>query len=342
MSLRLPLHALLLAFAVALASNVARADPELYVELRYQPDAGLGCPSEAAFKATVSDELRYDPFRVGAEQQVVARTGPSEHGLRGVIEWHDASGNPRGEREIASESSDCAALARSMAFAIAVQIQLLAQEAENKAAAAAERPSDGGSSPEGVGAPSPPVVAASSTPDAPRSSTARASQSRASWQFLLGAGPSLAFALAPRTVVEGRVFGGVRRGRLGVELGFEASLPSRHETEDGDGFEQQVFVGSLAGCAFFARLSGCLVNKVGWLRVQGFGIDVPNSDAGTLWQVGPRLALIEGFGQRWFGVLRVEALASLATWEVTLNQEEVWKTPLFSLSVGGDLGFLVQ
>ena len=326
---------------MALGSSVAHAEAELYVELRYQPDAGLGCPSETAFTAMVSEPLGYDPFRVGAEQKVVARTRSSERGLRGVIEWHDAAGNPRGERELGSESSDCAALARAMAFAIAVQIQLLAQEAASNAAAPAEEPSTDGSS-ESIRVPAPPVTAPSPPNDAPRSSPMRPGQRRASWEFLLGAGPTLAFGLAPRMAVEGRAFGGVRRGRLGFELGVEASLQSQHETEDGGGFEQQVLVGSLAGCTFFGGLSGCLVSKVGRLHVRGFGVDVPNSDVGAVWQLGPRLALIEGFGEHWFGALRVEALASLVAWEVTLNQEDVWKTPLFSLSVGGDLGLLLK
>lgn len=326
---------------MALGSSVAHAKPELYVELRYEPDAELGCPSETDFKGMVSAELGYDPFREGAEQKVVARTRPSEQGLRGVIEWHDASGNPRGERELGSESTDCAALARAMSFAIVVQVQLLAQEAEDNAAARAEEPSTGGSS-EAGGASAAPVTGPIPPKDASSSSPAEPRQSRKSWQFSLGVGPTLAFGLAPRMAVEGRAFGGVRRGGLGVELGAEASLRSQHETEDGDGFEQQVLAGSLAGCTFFGKLSGCLVNKVGRLSVRGFGVEVPNSDAGALWQLGPRLVLIEGFGERWFGALRVEALLSLVTWEVMLNQEEVWKTPLFSLSVGGDLGVLWQ
>ncbi len=324
-----------------LGSSVVHAEPELYVELRYEPEAGLGCPSEAAFKALVSDQLGYDPFREGAEQKVVARTQQAEHELRGAIEWHDASGNPRGERELASESQDCAALARSMSFAIVVQIQLLAQEAKDNRAASAEQPSTSDSA-KAIATASPPVTRSSPPKDTSPASPARPSPKRPSSQFLLGAGPTLAFGLAPRMAVEGRAFGGLRRGGLGFELGVEASLASRHETKDGDGFEQQVLAGSLAGCTFFGKLSGCLVSKVGRLSVRGFGVEVPNSDAGTLWQLGPRLGLVEGFGERWFGALRVEALVSLVTWEVTLNQEEVWKTPLFSLTVGGDLGVLLQ
>src|SRR6185436_19738220 len=99
-----------------------------------------------------------------------------------------------------------------------------------------------------------------------------------------------------------------RHERLAFELGAEASLPSRYETATGDGFEQRVLVGSAAGCAFFGKLSGCIVNKLGRLSVRGFGVDRPNSASGTLAQIGPRLALGEGFGERFLGSLRVEAL----------------------------------
>ena len=59
-------------------------------------------------------------------------------------------------------------------------------------------------------------------------------------------------------------------------------------------------------------------------------------------QLGPRLSLFGNFGERWLGALRVEALVALVSWDVTLNEHEVWKTPLFSLSVGGDVAFLFE
>jgi hypothetical protein len=332
---------MLVAVAVTLGSRAARADPKLYVELDYQPDAALGCPSETAFKTMIGDQLGYDPFRAGAEHKVIARAEPAERGLRAVIEWRDASGNLRGERELDSESSDCAALGRSVSFAIAVQIQLLAEEAESRADAPAEVASTGGSS-TATGASPQPATAPAPPGDARRPASAPSSEARAASEFLLGVGPTLAFGLAPRTVVEGRVFGGLRHGRVAFELGADASLPSHHETEGGSGFDQHVVAGSAAGCALFGPLSGCLVTRVGGLYVRGFGVDVPHSDSGTTLQIGPRLTLSERLGPRWLGALRVEALASLVSWEVTLNQSEVWKTPLFSLSVGGDAALLFQ
>jgi hypothetical protein len=136
--------------------------------------------------------------------------------------------NRRGERELAS-STDCAALARAMSFAIAVQIQPLAQEAESRAGLPPKEASIDDSA-DATGSPTPPVVAARPPRDARRSIDDRPSEERTRWQFLLGMGPTLAFGLAPRTAVEGRVFGGVFRGRFAFELGAEASLPSRYET----------------------------------------------------------------------------------------------------------------
>jgi hypothetical protein len=342
LSYRAPIRRVLALLAVALGSRVVRADPRLFVDLDYQPDAELaGCPSDSTFRAMIRDELGYDPFHAGAEQKVVARARAAEHGLDGFVEWYDASGTRRGERELRSETTDCAALARAMSFAIAVQIQLLSRQTETPMdVPSTERADDG---PTGATGASPaPVPSVSHPPDAHRGTSERTSEDLAPWQFMLGAGPTLAFGLAPRTALEGRVFGGARRGRLAIELGAEASLPSRYAMASGGGFEQHILAGSAAGCAFFGRFSGCIVSKLGRLYVRGFGVDLPNSASGTLAQIGPRVSLTEGFGDRWLGALRVEALATLLSWEVTLNQREVWKTPLFSLSVGGDVALLFQ
>lgn len=333
---------MLLLAVVALASPVVCAAPELFVDLQYQPDPDLaGCPSEEAFRAMIGEQLGYDPFRAGAEQKVVARARAVERGLQGHVEWYDASGNPRGERELGSESMDCAALARAMSFAIAVQIQLLAQEAESRAGLPPEDASIDESA-HATSRTAPPVVIAAPPPDARRSIDDRPSEERTPWQFMLGAGTTLAFGLAPRTAVEGRVFGGARRGRLAFELGAEASLPSRYETANTAGFDQRILAGSVAGCALLGGISGCFVSKVGRLSIRGFGVDVPNAASGVLAQIGPRLSLFGNLGESWLGALRVEALVAVVSWEVTLNEREVWRTPLFCLTVGGDVAFLFE
>jgi hypothetical protein len=327
----------LLLVAVALGSREARADPKLFVELDYRLDeTASGCPTETEFLSMVGDELGYDPFLAGADRRVVAEARPTEHGVEGLVQWYDTKGTLQGERRLAPEGKDCAALGRAMSFAIAVQIQLLARETETSGAPSPTEPSNGKPPVPASPRSSPSVSPAPHAPDADRAARGGRDESVPRWEFLIGAGPALAFGLAPRTVIEGRVFGGVRRGRFGAELGVEASLPARYTSENGDGFEQQVFAGSLAGCYILGAFSGCALGKLGMLSVRGFGVDDPKEPSGLLAELGARAALGDRWGERWLVSLRLEALATLASWEVTLNHEEVWKTPLFSLCVGGD------
>ena len=319
----------------ATASPVAGAPARLFIDLEYQTDPGLAeCPSEVAFRTMISEQIGYDPFRADSQQRVVARALATEHGIRGFVEWYDAAGNPRGQRELDSEQADCPAFARAMSFAIAVQIQLLAQEAE----AAAEPPQ----APDEAAAPAPPAEAPGRERDRRRASPGRSTEADAPWQLLVGAGPGLAFGLAPRTAVEGRVFAALRHGWLAAELGAEASLPARYATAPGEGFEQRVALGSLAGCALWEALSGCVVSKLGVIEVHGFGVDAPRSPSGVAAQIGPRLGLGQVFSDRFLAGVRLELLATLVSWEVTLNQREVWETPAVSLSAGAELGALFQ
>jgi hypothetical protein len=328
----------LVLLAVTLAATTARAEPRLFVELTYETDSALDtCPTEAGFVALISDELRYDPFRSPAQYKVVARAQAAGQGMRGLVEWYDAAGERRGARELHDEGNDCGSLARALSFAIAVQIQLLAKEQEAAAKPTEDQPAPAKT---GVTAPTPP-------PPRPDDDTLRErgehpTLAPARWQFLLGVGPAVGVGLAPRAVVLGRAFATVRREVLALELGAEASLPSRHTREPGKGFEQRLALGTLAGCVYIDVVSGCAVTKVGRLDVTGFGVDVPRSPAGVVAQLGPRVALSGLMSGRWLGALYVEALATLVAWEITLNEREVWKTPSLSLSMGGDLAVLLE
>jgi len=324
--------------AVVLAARSARAEPRLFVELTYETDAALdACPSEARFGEMISEQLHYDPFRSPGQYKVVARARATEQGMLGVVEWYDAAGDRRGERELHYEGVDCSALARALSFAITVQIQLLAKEHETAVKAAESPPAPANTT----------VVTAPTAPARPEEEDARRKRNeppdraQPHWQIMVGAGPAAGFGLAPRFVVTGRVFAAVRYEAFVLELGAEASLPSRHTTEPGKGFEQRLVVGSLAGCGLFGAVSACLVGNAGRLEVTGFGVDIPRSSSGTIAQVGPRIALTNLMSSQWLGALYVEALATLFAWEVTLNQREVWKTPPVTLSVGADLAFLL-
>lgn len=326
---------------LAVGPRSAHAGSKLFVDLSYEVDATLsGCPDEAAFKGLVKSQLGYDPFRPGSRYKVLARTEAEEDGLTASVQWSDASGAPRGERELTQAGDDCAGFARAVSFAVAVQIQLLEEETESAASAAT--PSEPGRGDE------PPATPEDSKPSPPRLEPTlddeRGRQDRmgsdASLRWMVGAGPAVGLGLIAGPAIEARVFAGVRYDRLLLELGAEASLPSRHTTTNGEGFDQRVVLGSLAECVFLGSLSSCLVTKVGRFQVHGFGVDVPRSSSGVVAELGPRLALNEELGT-WATAFRVEVLATLVPWKVTLTQEEVWKAPVVSGLVGVDLAILL-
>jgi len=325
----------------AFASRPACCEPKLVVDLDYRTDTTLaGCPSDAAFRTQVRSQLGYDPFRGDSAQKVVARAAADSQGIQGFVRWYDAEGTPRGERELTSPNKNCAAFARAMSFAIAVQIQLLNEEAANPTPHASEAASEVEQAAETPGkAPATPPPRSSRASPAPGSgaSTAAADGQRPRWQFMIGAGPALRFGVSPRATAEGRIFAAVRRDLFAVEVGADASLPTRNPTTEGAGFEVNLAGGSLAGCGFLGPFAGCLVNRWGRLGVRGFGVDVPHASSGLVAQLGPRLVLNGSFAKSWKGAVRIEALVALSPWRVILRGQEVWRAPPLSLAVGVDL-----
>jgi hypothetical protein len=134
----------------------------------------------------------------------------------------------------------------------------------------------------------------------------------------------------------------VQRGFLAVEAGTEGSLPSITSTANGEGFEEQLILGSLGGCFSPTPLGACLVAKAGTLRVRGVGVDVSRSTYGLVAQAGPRFMLSQRLGGAWSGAIRVELLVALVPWGVVLDHEEVWKTPPLGISVGVDVFALIH
>jgi hypothetical protein len=94
------------------------------VTLEYR--AGAGCPDVAEFRAVVIARLGRDPFSEDAPDHVLAQITPRMHALDGQLEWRDVSGRWAGEQIFPLVTTDCVRLTRTMGFALAVQIQLLA------------------------------------------------------------------------------------------------------------------------------------------------------------------------------------------------------------------------
>jgi hypothetical protein len=114
--------------AALVVARPARAVEEVLVSLDYQTDPARGdCPSAADFERQIIRQLGRDPFRESAARHVVVRLFQVGTRLGGRVEWRDANDEWEGERTFASRKESCGDMARAIALATAIQIQLLAQ-----------------------------------------------------------------------------------------------------------------------------------------------------------------------------------------------------------------------
>ena len=116
-----------LALAIVLLASPARAGGEFLVSLDYQTDPALvGCPSAADFRKAIVRQLGHDPFRESAPRRMLVRLYPAGSRMGGRVEWRDANDQWEGERTFSSRNDSCPEMARAMALATAIQIDLLA------------------------------------------------------------------------------------------------------------------------------------------------------------------------------------------------------------------------
>lgn len=317
-----------------------RAAPRTFVALEYEvaPQAE-GCPDSDQFRASVQQQLGYDPFLSTADRRVAIRISRTGTGFDGSIKWRDARGRRVGDRGLSSRSPECSEIAASVAFAVAVQIQLLATFAPPTS-----EPNASGAPPEAT----PPTTStpdANATPvanakDTTEASAASSQASRRGKGFGLsaGLGPSLALGLAPDPTGLGRVFASGRIDWFSLELAGDAALPVSRDEGDGSGFRLTRFAGSAAACGHIRAYAGCLTGTLGRIQAQGYGVDQPASPAALFSQVGARVVATIDFGSRYFVSARAEGLVMLAPWAVRLNDTVVWTTPRVAELLGLDFG----
>jgi hypothetical protein len=319
-----------------LSGEAAHAASQVSVALDYEVAANVaGCPDADDFRASVERQLRYAPFSPSAERRVAVQITRRENGYDGRIRWSDAGGRWVGDRRLSSKHADCDPIASSLAFAVAVQIQLLGSLAPPEPPPAPTPPAP----PPG---PVPPAISAetAAAEAARQAPAAKAAAKPARWaQLSAGVGPSLALAMAPQPTGLGRIFVSGRRGRVSLELGVDAALPVAERSLAGGGFSLDRFAAGAAACGHLRAFAACLTGTAGLLRARGFGVDAPASPAGPFSQVGARMVAAWDFEGRYFLAARVDLLVMVSPWTVTLNDVAVWTTPRVGALAGVDLGF---
>jgi hypothetical protein len=297
-----------LAFVAVFWGNTgsAGAQPSLQVALEYSADPALDCPGAAELSASIVAQLGYDPFTpapAGPRLRVaVSKLGD---GAEAHIEWIDQNQQSEGERRLASGSGGCAELARSLPFALAVQIQLHASTPPARPAPSVAAP-----------APAPP----------PKQAPPRAATAKPRRLILAGAGVLARHGVAPGISAGLRVFGALVHERWSLELSGHATLPTELQQADGTGFRAHELAANLVPCARFGLVGLCAVGTLSVLHVRGQGVDRIGSPASTAGGVGGRLQLLWPALERLGVVVQGEALVRLAPREVLLNQQPVWSS----------------
>jgi hypothetical protein len=333
-----------IAAAVVLVPSASYAgNAPLAVALEYAVPAG--CPDESEFKSIVVGRLGYGAFREDVPDRALVHVAPHGKAFEGRIEWQDATGQWQGERTFPSRSGDCGQLVRAMAFALALQIQLLANTASS--------PEPPPPTTERVEAtPAPPIPPARETPPAiektPPPKQPQAAPSTPATDepaapdhpatFAIGVGGLAAVGISNDITPFGRAFGNVAWRFLSIELAAEVGSASTIRREDGAGFSHRERLAALATCGSLDRWSVCLVGKGGQIRIDGEGVDKPAAISGAYLQTGLRLAVRQDLGSRFFVRAQVEGLATVLRARVKLDDIPVWTEQPFAGSLGLDLG----
>jgi hypothetical protein len=351
-------------------SLAASDDAEFHTNLRYLVDSPLrGCWDEAEFRKSVVRRVGYDPFREGSAISVTVRVGGSAKAVGGQVEWANASGTRMGERRFVAKDANCARLLGEMSFAVSLQIELLRPAASQGSGAPASAPATSTSDappplpattatpPSSVSQESSPPPSAPAPPtEAPKEGNLPESEKdrqpsedttsspepeepreQPRWAMWIGLGPSLAWGISPSLTGSGRLFLGIRRNDLSLELGAESTYPSSDQRWGGSGFREMI-IGANAGlCGHHRGLAACLLGKASQIRANGLGLDQPASPTGLVTQAGLRVGATVELSESWAASLHLDALGLLARCRVFLNDVQVWEMPRLSASAGIDL-----
>ncbi len=269
------------ALAVALLASPTRAS-EFLVSLDYQTDPALpGCPSPADFRKAIVRQLGHDPFRDNAPRRMLVRLYPTGSRMAGRVEWRDANDQWEGERTFSSRNESCAEMARAMALATAIQIDLLAipdQAPPDRPAVDAKPPvAKIAEAKPAVVLPAPPVVAEPpAPPPAPK-------EPRIAVEVGVGAlqdfGDAPSFVLPHLAVTVGRP------SAIGVRLSVSGLGPAAEVTRTEGVAQMSRFVMTLQLVRFFRvgqTIQPLLAAGAGWqdVRVKGLSADASRDHEG--------------------------------------------------------------
>jgi len=237
------------------------------VSLDFETDPALAeCPSAADFRKDVIRQLGHDPFRDNAPRRLVVRIRASGARMGGRVEWRDANDEWEGERTFSSRNESCVQMARAMALATAIQIQLLARfETVAPAKSAGESPPPAPPAAAIEPGLAPPAAAVSVAPPAPKEPLLAVD---------VGAGVIEDFGDSPAFVVPRIAVSLGRPSALGVRLAVSGLGPGAKVTVPEGAAQLDRFVMTLDLIRFFRPgriVQPLLAVGAGWQMVRAHG-----------------------------------------------------------------------
>ncbi len=309
-------------------TSLARAK---VVQLAYEVDDDLDCPTESEFRSDVKRRLGSDPFGDSAASTVSVTFRGTKRGPTSQIRWHDPRGTLPGVRNFEPKAQSCRALATQVVFAVVVQIQLLPEyrdESPPEDESASSRSS--AVEPDAEERPvAPPPKPLPNFEERPAQATNRLVD-----EWTIGAGALGLLGWSPRVGVGARLFVAARQHSFLLEGAAEWAVPSRVEKGGGSGYELSTWSGALAPCLVLQQLAACGVVRVGRVNSRGFGLDQTRSPRAFVSQVGARLAYLQPLTAQWLLIAQGEIAGNLRPVRVELDRAEVWSAPLVTASFG--------
>jgi hypothetical protein len=290
------------------------------------------CADQSSFEAGVTRRLGYDPFQEPPRHAVVVRSEHRGGELVGTVVWSSPQGRAEGERSFRAPDGNCAELIDQMAFAVAVQLQLL----DNQEDAISDVPPP---QTEQAQVPLRPPVRIDSHPAPPPAEPPR---SAVSWHGMVGAGPGLGLGLLPAPSGFAGFYAALGTASTDLALGAEFSLPQTWRDHDGSGFRSNLTLVSLVPCYRTSPLLLCAVGRAGSLTVHGSGVDLPHDRSDVALWAGARAGIALSLAS-WLELrLHADALGAVRRYSVTLRGDAVWRTPPAAVTIGSYLGCSIR
>jgi hypothetical protein len=294
------------------------------VRLAYSVPPELTCPDRETFASAIATRLGYEAVvtdGAGETKTLDVQFRQEQKAIRATLRLVNAANETESEKTIVSETGACAELGAAAAFAAAILLDPRAMFPRPGQAAPPVAPpawNSPGTSP--FYEPPPPFVPPAPPPPA------------APWRWRAGAGVGPCIGCAPEVSVGAALLLGVAKGRLGLDGGVRADLPTSASAASGATVSSSLVVGELFPHARLGPVRLGVVGSAGSL----FGDSNGEKQASLVAAVGPRVAVEWTVAGPVFLRAALDGAVALSRVSLRVEGMEVWSTP--ALTAGANLG----